>query len=184
MGDDPAQGFYIGAGAGYSFINSSVSNLTGSAELDDESFSYKVFGGYKFNQFFSTELFYMDLGAASLTGQTGDIFQLNGTTYSFLQNATVDASATTIGIAAQFSFPLTPHISTFAKGGGHYWDRELDFSSATTSASESDDGIDFFYGFGAELQIAKNIAIRGEYENFTVNNEDADIISISSKYNF
>lgn len=183
--------FYIGAGYGYSRIDTGVSGLTGTASLDDDDNGFKLFGGFKFNKFLGVEAAYAHLGEAELKGSTGDQFSSGGTTYQFLvDDVTIEAEATSIELAVVYFLPLDyfmeplKPLEPFFKLGAHLWEVEYSMSANNFDQVKSDDDdIDIVWGMGINIKVIDNVAIRAEWERFKTE-EDIDFFSASFVFNF
>jgi len=175
---------YIGGSGGMSIFDSGVSNTTGTAELDEDDFGFKFYGGVNINRIFSLEAHYADIGEASLSGNTGDRFDLEGKTYKFTKSGTITIEGTSYGLAAMSGYDVTKWFRPFAKFGVHRWDIEATATSSTTSSSASDDGIDTFFGAGVQLKIYKGLSIRAEFERFNFGSNGGDSFSAGMNYEF
>lgn len=185
--------WYIGAGYGMSDIDTGVSGLTGTASLDEDSSGFKIFGGFKFNEYFGLEIAYVDLGEAELKGNNGDTFAIDGVAYNFTANSVViTGEMETIALEAVLFLPLEKItgndsyklVTPFIKVGLHFWDAEYSVSASTLSKTTADDdGSDIVFGAGFNFNIVKNLSIRAEWERFTAD-EDLDYFSGSIVINF
>jgi OmpA-OmpF porin, OOP family len=143
-------GPYVGAGIGYF-------GLDGDG-FDASDTSFKVFGGYRANQYFAAELEYIDGGKPEDSGVEIDISGWN--------------------LSALGSWPVTEQFDVFAKLGVIFWD-------AKARGFGDDSGEDFSYGVGADYKFGENWAIRGEYQRFEIENTDtADLFSASVFFRF
>lgn len=181
--------FYIGAGGGNSVVDTGVTNLTGTASLDDEDSGLKLFGGLKFNKFIGIEASYINLGTATLTGNTGDGFTFDGVAYQFPSDGwNIEADATTIALEAMCFLPLDvitgndsmKFFEPFIKIGMHFWDIEYSVSAAGIG---DDDGTDFVFGTGINFNIIERLTARAEWQRFATE-EDIDFFSASLIFNF
>lgn len=177
--------FYIGAGFGQSNYDTGVSGLTGTASHDKKDNGYKLFAGYNFNKFVAVEGHYADFGKTSLSGNTGDTFVHDGTTYSFLaNNVTLTSNASSLGLAGVFSYPVTNAITPFAKLGLHYWEDDGKASSSVANYNDGDDGTDLFFGIGMNIAINESLSARVEAERYRFDDDELDYFSIGLQYNF
>ena len=117
----PLNGFYMGALFGQSSIDTGVSNLVGTT-VDEEDTAYSFFIGSEVAENVSVEAFYSNFGEASLVGETGDTFDLDGATAVFIGDAALKLSGKSMGIAAKLGFDITDKVNGFVKGGWHWWD--------------------------------------------------------------
>ncbi|MCP3941833.1 MAG: porin family protein [Desulfobacteraceae bacterium] len=183
----PAQ-WYMGAGYMSTTFDTDITPLT--ATLDDEDHGFKVFGGFRFNDYVGIEMTYANFGEASLKGNTGDTFAANGITYSFLRdNSSVTQKVWALSVGGVFFLPLDKvtgvkqlkWITPFGKIGSYYWDSDLEASNTSGSVSASDNGVDLFFGLGLDINLPRNFVIRGEWERY---NGDDDIDAWSANLLF
>lgn len=177
--------FYVGAGGGLTMVDTGVDSLTGSATLDEDDVGYKGFAGVWFFDFLAVEGFYADLGQAELTGNNGDTFRLDGTTYQFTANdMSLTTNATTFGASAVLALPVTEWLKPYVKGGVHRWELDANLMSSAGNADTSDKGTDAFYGLGVQVTPLEWLGIRGEWERFRFDGEDVDFFSANVLINF
>lgn len=182
MSDKKETKWFVGGGYLKSDADTGIGSLTGTASLDEEDNGFKIFAGYQLNPYVGFEIAYADLGTVSLTGNTGDTFVLDGTSYSFLaDDVTLDVETWTIDLGATFSLPLDKatgkeymkYLTPFAKIGGFYWDQDASATgSGLNRTTTSEDGFDIYFGGGLSINIHKNFAITGEWLRY---NGDDDI---------
>jgi OOP family OmpA-OmpF porin len=171
----PFKPFYIGGGAGWAkldletadFPNSGTIDLGGTvgtvaftSTRDEDSFGWKAFAGWRYNQYLAIEGGYVDLGRANLQytvpGLTGQA-DLKVTDHAWT-------------LAAVGSFPVGYNVSLLGKLGValHYTKTSANVSvpGASAGASESDHRAGFLWGVGAAYDFNPNFGMRVEYENF------------------
>jgi len=146
------KGTYIGAGFGFSFIDQNISSGTDSAEIDNSQKYFKVFAGHRFNRFISAELFYSNLGKSTSTSNSQ-------------QSAEVELSAA--GAAFQLGYPILEQLVPFAKVG---------FVALHEDAKIGGDDVGgwlprSYLGLGIDYWLTPHIGIRGEYENYSLDND-------------
>lgn len=170
---------YVGAGYGTTSADTGVTAIT--ATLDEDDSGFKLFVGRKMDKYFAIEGFYADFGEASLTGNTGDTFIIDGFVFAFgIDNAAIISEATAIGFNGLFSLPITDKFSVFGKLGLIRWDYEITASgSGVPSQTTSDDGTDSFFGFGASYKINDDWSIRGDYDLYEIDDGDVDMLSLN-----
>ena len=146
-------GFYVGAGFGSMGVD--VGDFSG----DDTSF--KILGGWDFNQFIGGELEYIDGGSAEDFGVNIDVTGFNA--------------------SLKGAYPFTEQFSVFGKIGMIFWDADLDGGEF----SDSESGEDFSWGVGAGYDFTDNFGGRIEYQGFEIEDTDTvDLISASVVYKF
>lgn len=169
--------FYAGFSVGQASHETGVSGTTGTADLDEEDTGFKGYAGVKINQYFALEAHYADLGESSLSGNNGDTFVLDGTTFQFTATADIAVEAQSYGLAAVLFIPVTDKFSPFVKAGFQVWDLEADVTSSAGNARLSDDGTDPFFGVGFEATVAEGFKLRAEYELYDFDGDDVEFLS-------
>ena len=156
------QGAYIGVNFGGSFLDVTVRNSFGTADIESTQTYFKLFSGYRFTRIFSMEVFYADLGSSTKS------------TDSTL-NAEVSLSGP--GFAVQAGYPIVEWFVPFAKLGLIYLniDGKFDNEDAGGHSGKS------YFAAGLDFWLTPNIAVRGEYENYALTN---DAISAGIIYKF
>ena len=150
------RGLYVGAGVGDFSVDIDDLDST-DISFDDSDTAYKLFLGYRINQFFGAQLDYMDLGRTeSAVG---------------LQNLEIETG----GFAARVegTLPLA-FFELFATAGLVFSDVEASFGG-TEFFDESDS--DPVYSVGAGFEIAERVVLRLEYEIIDIETfDDAEAI--------
>lgn len=144
-----------------------------SSNMDDEDSGYSLFAGMPINESLDIEVSYNDFGEASLSGNTGDQFILKGTTYQFINNATISSDAKSIGFAAKPKTEISEGVSLYGKLGINKWETTFNVTSTNITSSEKSDGYDVFYGAGVEANLAN---LKGRV-GYTINDIDGEDIS-------
>ena len=159
--------YYLGGSYGWSDLDSGVTAVTGTAQLDEEDSGFKVFAGLDLNKTFSVEAHYADLGEILLTGNTGDTYTVHDTLFTFTANGTeIKADGTSYGVSALVRLPIDGKIKPFAKLGFHYWDIDGSISAPVAGATVSEDGKDVLYGVGVEVEANDRLSARVEFERY------------------
>jgi len=178
-----AEGFYVGALYGSTSLDTGVDTVVG-ATLDEDDTGYAFVIGNEIDENVSIEGFYIDFGEASLKGDSGDTFVLDGTTYVFNASATIKATGTSMGVAGKLHFDMTEKLNGFFKMGMHSWDTEETLAAATASATTTDDGIDILMGIGAEYDISEKVAFVVGYDKYTLDDDDVTFLNGGIKIRF
>jgi OOP family OmpA-OmpF porin len=150
------QGVYVGGGIGD--FSSELDQLNGAnISFDESDTAYKLFVGYRFNQFFGAQFDYLDLGRSD--------------TAIGLQNLEIETGG--YALRLEGTLPLA-FFELFATAGLMYSDVEATFGG-TEVFDESDS--DPVYSVGAGFEIAERIVLRLEYEIIDIETfEDAEAI--------
>ena len=178
-----AEGFYVGALYGSTTIDTGVDTVVG-ATLDEDDSGYAFVIGNEIDENISLEGFYIDFGEAALKGDSGDTFDLDGTSYVFNTSATIKATATSMGVAGKLHFDMAEKLNGFFKLGMHSWDSEVTTAAATASATTTDDGIDILMGIGAEYDVSEKVAFVVGYDKYTLDDDDVTFLNGGIKIRF
>lgn len=157
--DDDA-GFYLGGGLG------KAREKSGPFEGDDTSF--RVFGGYNLNRFFSLEAGYIDGGKIS-----DDV----GAYRVSIESEGIFASA--IG-----KWPIGKYFTPFAKLGYVSYESTETVGLGTSRVSETENDSDFIFGGGFEFNLGEKFRLRLEYDDVNASDASFDIFSLNATYRF
>lgn len=167
---DTQTGFYIGAGLTEVAIDGFDDQLDVDTDLDLDDTSWKAFAGWRFNEYFATELNYMDLGSEELE---------EGAARFELEAEAISAYA--IGMVP------VPYVDLYAKAGLAWWDAQGTSNIVPPSGVDNDfdeDETEFAWGAGIQARY-RNFGARLEYESFDVADTDGlDLFSLGLTYTF
>jgi opacity protein-like surface antigen len=160
--EDVVRGLYLGGAITQSRFDEDNFSL---ADVDDEDNSWKVVGGYRFNENFAFEANYVDFGEMSAPLLTG-VGPFTAEAKGF--------SAFAVGM-----IPV-PYVDLYAKLGA----AQIDAETQGLTDDLDDDTTEFAYGAGAQWRW-RNLAVRAEYEKFDTDIVgDLDLISVGATYTF
>lgn len=166
---DVQPGFYMGAGVGATKIDDDGFD---DIDFDDSDVGFKVFGGYRISPNFAVEASYFDLGEAS--GHFEDIFD----------SVDFDVGVSGFNASVVGILPVSDMFSLFGKIGYASYDIDAHVDVAGVgSGSDSQSESDMTYGLGGELSFGQ-FAVRLEYEAISVDNGDANMISVGGVFRF
>src|SRR5262245_5313075 len=175
--DDNARGFYTGAGLGN--FNAQIDDIDQTDDaiekLDDDDAAWKIFAGYRFNPYISTELAYVDFGRQQ------DRFGTSGSSGHFQLEASGFAPS------VLFTAPLGP-VELFAKVSYYFYDVDLSvdldsIDSENFKASSSSE--DWAWGGGVGATFFEHLNARLEYERIDSDViDDADALWLSASWRF
>lgn len=172
--------WYAGISAGISTLDITSADwddgsLT-SGQAEESGVAYKVFTGYRFNNYLDLELAYIRLGDSSFRGVA------SGRVPSVWEpgNVAGDTEAQGISTEAVAAWAFGQRLKVYAKGGLFFWDSTVTYEPtiAATSVVDDpdqsnrsavhDDGVSFIYGLGADWRLYKNWWLRGEWQQTTL----------------
>ena len=140
---DEQEGVYVGGGVGD--FSSEIDEFDGDdINFDESDSAYKLFVGYRFNQFFGAQFDYYDLGSSD----------------SAIGLQTLDIETGGYAVRIEGTLPLA-FFELFATAGLIYSDVEASVGG-TEVFDESDN--DPVYSVGAGFEIAERVVLRLEYE--------------------
>lgn len=187
-----AQGLYVFADVGRSDFD--VGSAPG-ISVDETDTLYGVGIGYSFNDYFSAELGFVDLGEATASTNGPISGTLYGSDVTIDGRLTVDANGTFFGIRGDL--PVTESIDLFARAGMLHWQSDADISGTITfdgdtySGSDSvklDDGTDPYLGVGADYSFNDNVSINAQWNRYMLDvvgeSLDIDTLSLGLTYRF
>lgn len=155
---------YLGASIGQSQMEESLDG----SKFDGSDTAFKIFGGFRFNDFLAAEASYTDFG------EPDDSVLLE----TIRVNLSADVQAwelSGVGI-----IPLSQRFELFGKIGIVTWDADVTGTTDFFSTSESDSGTDLTYGVGARFFATPNLAIRGEWQFYDIDGGDLDTDMLSA----
>lgn len=141
------------------YVGASVGNFgVDVGEFDDSDTGFKVFGGYRFMDYFAAELEYLDGGTVEDGGLELDVSGFN--------------------VSGIGRLPIGEKFNVFAKLGMIFWDAE-------TNGFGDDSGEDFSWGIGAGYSFTDQFGIQVEYQGFEIEDTDmVDMISLGASWQF
>ncbi|MFH2060042.1 MAG: outer membrane beta-barrel protein [Pseudomonadota bacterium] len=193
--------WYIGAGLGGTEIENDIviqdqqkSNLS---RVDERDVGYKILLGYQAIDYFGVELSYNDFGTLMIEGSQSDTgFTSGGKLWQFTSGyGELTAELRSISLGLNFSLPLKKffknsilqRISPFFIIGGHYWDLDMSLTGGINQSVQDNNGFDFFYGGGINVDITSYLDMRIEYNFYNLQKvmvEDSDFILASIIFRF
>jgi OOP family OmpA-OmpF porin len=184
--------WYMGAGIGQSrariddqrLIRSLTANgaTMNSFDKDERDLGFKLFVGKQFNQYFSMEAGYFDLGKFDFAATTSGNGALRG-----------EAGFRGLNLDLVGQLPLTQRLSLLGRAGMQYAKTSTHFGgnrlNAMTNPNPSERKLGGKFGLGLEYKLSEALALRGEVERYRLddavgNRGDVDLASLSLVYKF
>jgi len=163
---------FLGAGFGQTsypddtFIEDVCVEFGIDCNIDDSDTGFRVFTGYRFNEYVALEGAYVSYGET--TGSLPDLID-------------VKAKFHGITLALMPSVPLGKAVSLYGKIGGVAWYGDLKATSSLIDGSADGDGAggSLLYGGGVAVNLGEKAAVRLGWERFNINDtievEDVDV---------
>ena len=155
-----SENIYLITGINENKIDTGVNATTASLDEDDKEMFFTL--GYNYSNNLGIDISFFDTGEATLSGDNGDRFTLEGTEYEFIvNNAKISVSSENIAIGLRPKVKITENINLFGRIGYHFYEATVTASgeNITTASLTDDDSSDIFYGFG----------LNSQFENFFLN---------------
>ena len=158
-----AQGFYIGAGIGNTFVATEFQDLENQTkELSENSTGYKFFAGFNTPTIFGVEGGYRNLGTVTISE-----FEFESETKGW-------------DVYGMGRFQILNIVDLFAKAGVFFWKTESNLVETVVGKT----GTDFAWGLGAGVHLGP-IGVRLEYENFKVEDPlTLSMLTLSATFGF
>jgi hypothetical protein len=174
---------YVGAEYTKNTIDTGVS--VGTATLDEKDSGYSLFIGTEVDKNFDVEFSYNSFGEASVSGNNGSTFNVNGTAYEFTADgAKLAAKADSFGLALKPKVTLGQNVDLVGTLGYHKWESKLTASASNISGgSITEDGYDFFYGIGIKANF-QNFSAGLGYNIYKLDSEEVKSLGLRAAYTF
>lgn len=155
-------GFYAGASVG------KLSIEVDDVDFDSSDTSFKVFGGYSFNQYLAVELAWFD----------------GGNPDESFGPVVVEVELTGLNASAVGRLPITDAFTLFGKAGLTSYDAEVSARvNNGTAFSEDGSDDDLSFGVGAELSFSQ-FGVRAEYEIVDASGAEFNLLSVGGVFRF
>ena len=128
--------------------------------IDDTDTGYKAFFGYNFTDYLGVEGGYVNLGSYDVGPANVDVDGLN--------------------LVGVLTLPFTPQFGAFAKGGAAWTETRAEVGGL----SADDQNTDATYGAGVKFDFNDMFGVRGEWERFELDRQEADLLSASAVFRF
>ena len=152
--------FYVGGAIGQARINERVDGV----RVKDDSTSWRIYGGYDFNEYIGIEGGYLDIGEISDT----------------VQAVRIRAEADGWTVAAVGNLPLSERWSVHAKAGYYFWDGR----ASAAGVVSNDSGSDPFVGLGVAYNLSDNAEINLGVDYYNVDDLEPLIGAIGFSFRF
>ena len=146
--------YYFITGINNNKIETGITVSTASLDEDDEDMFFTI--GYNYSNNLGIDISFFETGNATLSGDNGDRFTLEGTEYEFIvNNAKISVSSENIAVGLRPKAKLSEELDVFGRIGYHFYEATASASgdSITTASLTDDDSSDFFYGFGLSYKV-------------------------------
>lgn len=157
-------GFYAGATAGHGTFKETIAGF----EFKGSDTGFKLFGGYRFNEYGSLEVSYNDGATPSDT----------------VAGVTIETDASAIQASALWQVPVTDRFEFFLRLSAISWEAENTATDGRFSITVENEGTDFGLGFGAGVFVTPKFGLRAEYEGADFDGTEVRLFSLSGLFIF
>lgn len=157
-------GFYAGGGAGKVELEDNIAGVR--VELDGTG--YQVFGGYRFNEYGSLEVAYLDGGNPDNT----------------VMGWAVESDASAIQGSALWQVPISSWFEAYVRFSIISWEAEHTGTNGQVIVRLENDGTDVGFGIGAGLHLTPALGLRAEYGGAEFDGTDFRALSLAALFRF
>ena len=165
--------FYVQPVVGFLSAVNWCDNDDSPVTCEDGEIAFGLSGGYQFNSYFSAE---------------GGFITSSGYDYTYSGGISGTADFLSFQIGARGTYPIAKNFSVIGKAGFNRWN--IDYSETNPSNGGGDNGIDPYFGLGADYSFANGWSITGEWTRYltspsnSIIDFDSDFFSASVIYQF
>lgn len=171
-----AEGVYIFGSVGQSDLEAPDATSTASV-TDDTDTTFTLGLGYQFNDHFSLEAGYTDLGETDININGPATLNANGATVD--GSATIDVSGYFVGLKGEA--PVSESFSVFARAGAYIWESDFDGSGTNVEIA---DGTDAYLALGTAYSVTENVAVDFQVSRYNLDDTDVDTYTLGLTYKF
>ena len=172
--------YYLSMSYGITSYDSSLSNPTGTAKLEEESNSSRLLVGVPLGiGGLIGEVYMADMGGISFTANSGDTVDVDGTTVTIPIDGYRKESENIVG-GFNFVYKFDVRFGYLtAKAGAMYWlsTTKTTVNGAVTEEEEKSN-VNALAGLGYEFPASKMLSIRLEYEYSQIDDDPVSNISL------
>ncbi len=158
-------GFFLGSSIGSASLNDDFDGL----DIDDSSTSFRITGGWRFNDSFALEAGYHNFGDFEQT------VSING----LESRAKLSADGFTLGVLG--SFPIADKFEIFGRTGMFFWNGDAEINNVSQATPES---INPFFGGGISYAINDKLLLSGDWTRYELEDTNSGVFSVGIQYRF
>jgi OOP family OmpA-OmpF porin len=158
-------GFFFGANIGSANLNDDFDGLN----VDDDTTSFRVTGGWRVNKYFGLEAGYHDFGD----------FEQNFTIDGVPSKAMLSADGFTLGVTG--SFPVANRVEIFGRAGMFFWDGDAEINDVSQATPEDTNP---YFGVGLSYAIYDQFLVTGDWTRYELESAKSNVYSIGFQYRF
>ena len=174
---------YGGFAVGQTKLSTDVTIVKG-AEIDETNSGQMLFLGSELGKGWAAEVFYAKLGEIEWSGKAGNKYRIGTREYSVVDDTTISAKTSTVGITGKYSWDVRKKTRLYAKLGIHSWKTKALTTYAGTTYSRSADGVDAMGGLGIEYAISEKVRIIAGLDNYVIEEDDISLSYVGLRFGF
>lgn len=153
-------------------------NIMGSEQ--DDTDSWKLYGGYRFTPWLAAELSYHDLG------HTTGLFAANLNGSASLTQGRLRSEYQAVAAAMVGQWQVIKPLALFVKGGLHHWQHQFELKGEQVNINHTDSGNGYLYGAGVQFSLWQAASLKVEWERLAdIEDEDGlDVKTLSLEWAF
>lgn len=151
-------GFYAGGGAGRVELKDTVAGV----HVELTGTGYEVFGGYRFNEYGSLEISYLDAGNPDNT----------------VLGWSIESDASAVAASALWQVPISNRFEAYVRFSLVSWEAEHRGTNGQAVVTLENDGTDAGFGIGAAFHLTPSLGLRAEYAGAEFDGTDFRSLSI------
>lgn len=157
-------GFYVGGGAGRVELKDTFDGVR--AEVTGTG--YTVFGGYRFNEYGSLEVAYLDARTLDTT----------------VMGWAIESDASAIQASALWQVPISNRFEAYVRFSIINWEAEHTATNGPFFDTLKTDGTDAGFGIGAAFHVTPGLGLRAEYGGADFDGTDFRALSLAALFRF
>lgn len=158
-------GFFIHAGVGQSELSDDFDGFT----VDDDSTSWRLSAGWRFNDYLAFE------GGYHNFGRFEQDFDVDGAPV----RVSLKADGFTLGGVG--SIPLGERFDVFGRVGAFFWDGDADLNGVTQATPED---TNLYLGLGVRFDLNERFSITGDGSRYDLDGTTGTVFSIGADLRF
>ena len=164
-------------------VDIKVKSLNGAA-YDKTSRASSIFMGREFDDGYSVELFYTNLGSTKLQGAAGSSYIYKGETITLDSALSANLRVRTYGVAAKYYVDLRERTRMSMKLGMHKWSAKMGARVPGASTRVKFDGTDAMAGIGVEHETGENAVLMAGFDSYGTDGETISLAYLGLRFNF
>ena len=158
-------GFFVGGSIGSAELSDDFDGLN----IDTDTTSFRITGGWQFNDYFAVE------GGYHNFGDFEQRIEVNGTPVT----ASLSADGFTLGVGGYL--PLGERFSLLGRFGMFFWDGNAEINNVSQATPEDSNP---YFGAGVGYAVTESFLISGDLTRYELEDANSNVLSIGFQYRF